>query len=233
MPNDVEAPTTPLATPGGVPKRRQMCLIFGLAVLCWGAVLLYLMRDVHLTDRQSYMDNLDFKGADIDSIFGVETASACYQRCEEHESCLAYTYVKSEHVCWLKGEGDTLLTRSSRASVLYVRARRTSLLRVARTEGTGQLAPGRRRGAYAVHVPASGEPYRTHRTHHTHRTHVPCPTAGYTSKANPNTVSGAINSTLAKIRRSTAGGRGNGSFGPFDSGVGYQGWQQEVWEQEG
>ena len=37
----------------------------------------------------------------------METASACYQRCEEHESCLAYTYVKSEHVCWLKGEGYT------------------------------------------------------------------------------------------------------------------------------
>ena len=51
--------------------------------------------------------NLDSQGADIDSIFGVETASACYQRCEEHESCLAYTYVKSEHVCWLKGEGYT------------------------------------------------------------------------------------------------------------------------------
>merc|ERR1719345_437192 len=89
------------------------------------------------------MDNLDFKGADIDSIFGVATASACYQRCEEHESCLAYTYVKSEHVCWLKGEG-------------------------------------------------------------------------YTSKPNPNTVSGAINSTLAAIRRSSNPNRGNDSYPEWD-----------------
>ena len=114
---------------------------------------MYLMHDVHLTDRQSHMDNLDFKGADIDSIFGVETASACYQRCEEHESCLAYTYVKSEHVCWLKGEG-------------------------------------------------------------------------YTAKPNPNTVSGAINSTLAEIRRSSTGRGTNGSYGAF-GGDDFPDWKQE------
>ena len=91
------------------------------------------------------------QGADIDSIFGVETASACYKRCEEHESCLAYTYVKSEHVCWLKGEG-------------------------------------------------------------------------YTSKPNSNTVSGAINSTLAALRRNSAV---NGSYHAFDGGTRYPEWDQE------
>ena len=147
MSRDVEAPPTtpPAAGLGGIPKRRQLCLLFGLISISWGGFLVYLMyHGVHVTDRQSYMDNLDFKGANIDSIFGVETANACYKRCEEHESCLAYTYVKSEHVCWLKGEG-------------------------------------------------------------------------YTAKSNPNTVSGAINATLADIRRSSAGSHTNGSFGAFDS----------------
>ena len=81
----------------------------------------------------------------------METASACYKRCEEHESCLAYTYVKSEHVCWLKGEG-------------------------------------------------------------------------YTTKPNSNTVSGAINSTLAALRRSSAV---NGSYNAFDGGTRYPEWDQE------
>ena len=118
--------------PCSIPKRRQLFLLFGLVSITWCSFLLYMMHDIHLSDRQSYMDNLDFKGADIDSVFGVETASECYRRCEEHDSCLAYTYVKSEQVCWLKGEG-------------------------------------------------------------------------YSTKSNPNTISGAINSTLAAMRRSVVG----------------------------
>ena len=42
-----------------------------------------------------------------------------------------------------------VLTRAG-ASVLYVRAARTSLLRAVRTGGEGQLAPGRHHGTYAV-----------------------------------------------------------------------------------
>lgn len=116
---------------GPIPKRRQLFLLFGLVSITWGSFLLVMMHDIHLSDRQSFMDNLDFKGADIDSIFGIETASECYRRCEEHDSCLAYTFVKSEQVCWLKGEG-------------------------------------------------------------------------YSTKSNPNTMSGAINATLAAKRRSDA-----------------------------
>ena len=45
------------------------------------------------------------------------------------------------------------------ASVLYVRAARTSLLRAARTEGTGQLALAGHCCTHAVCVPASGVPH--------------------------------------------------------------------------
>ena len=189
---DVERATTAPGAPK--PSVKKMCLVFSIVIMIWFAVLVYIISGVKAPDRQSYyMDNLDFKansiatpsshahphpnpdcraasllatthtliltlasplvsqGADIDSIFGVETASACYKRCEEHESCLAYTYVKSEHVCWLKGEG-------------------------------------------------------------------------YTSKPNSNTVSGAINSTLAALRRNSAV---NGSYNGFDGGTRYPEWDQE------
>ena len=135
MTADVESPSSAVTPPtegacGPIPKRRQLFLLFGLISVTWAGFLIYMMQGLHLTDRVSYMDNLDYQGADIDSIFGVETANACYKRCEDHDSCLAYTYVKSEHVCWLKGEG-------------------------------------------------------------------------WTAKSNPNTISGAINATLASIRRSS------------------------------
>ena len=45
------------------------------------------------------------------------------------------------------------------ASVLYVRATRSSLLREVRTSGAGQLAPGPTHGAYAHGVPTSAVPY--------------------------------------------------------------------------
>ena len=40
-------------------------------------------------------------------------------------------------------------------------------------------------------------------------------------------MSGAINSTLAAIRRSSAGGRVNGSYGAFGGGDSYPGWDEE------
>lgn len=48
---------------------------------------------------------MDFAGADIDSLYGVETAVQCRRACEEHSKCLAFTYVRTEKACWLKGEG--------------------------------------------------------------------------------------------------------------------------------
>ena len=62
--------------------------------------------------------------------------------------------------------GLAVLTRTPRgASVLYVRATRTSLLRAVRTRGAGQLAPRYRyrrpqaRYARRTRVPAPGVPY--------------------------------------------------------------------------
>ena len=111
------------------PKRKRLFFLFGFISITWCTVLIFVMHDMRLTEHQSLQDNLDFKGADIDSIYDTESASACSMACEKHPSCLAFTYVKSEKVCWLKGEG-------------------------------------------------------------------------YASKSNPNTVSGAINATLAAERRS-------------------------------
>ena len=52
---DVEA-----ATPLGAPKKR-MCLVFGIVIMTWFSVLVYIISGVKAPDRQSYMDNLDFK----------------------------------------------------------------------------------------------------------------------------------------------------------------------------
>ena len=50
-------------------------------------------------------DETDYSGADIDSIYGVESTLQCQSACEEHPRCFAFTFVKSEQACWLKGEG--------------------------------------------------------------------------------------------------------------------------------
>ena len=60
-------------------------------------------------------------------------------------------------------------------------------------------------------------PHPSSLTPHPHPT--PTPT--------PNQVSGAINSTLAAIRRSSAAGRVNGSYGAFDGADSYPGWGEE------
>jgi len=54
---DVEAATTPVSAQ----KKRKMCLIFGIVVMTWFCVLMYIISGVKAPDRQSYMDNLDFK----------------------------------------------------------------------------------------------------------------------------------------------------------------------------
>ena len=86
-------------------KRRQLFLLFGLVSFSWLSFLLFMLSDLKLSEHQSLQENLDFKGADLDSRYGIESAAACYAACVEHPSCLAFTYVKSESVCWLKGEG--------------------------------------------------------------------------------------------------------------------------------
>jgi hypothetical protein len=50
-------------------------------------------------------DDVDYTGADIDSLYGIETHLQCKSACEEHPRCFAFTFVKAESACWLKGEG--------------------------------------------------------------------------------------------------------------------------------
>ena len=88
-------------------KRRQLFLLFGLVSFSWLSFLLFMLSDLKLSEHQSLQENLDFKGADLDSRYGIESAAACYAACVEHPSCLAFTYVKSESVCWLKGEATS------------------------------------------------------------------------------------------------------------------------------
>ena len=61
---DVESAT---AAPGAPkPSVKKMCLIFGIVIMIWFAVLVYIISGVKAPDRQSYyMDNLDFKASSI------------------------------------------------------------------------------------------------------------------------------------------------------------------------
>lgn len=48
-------------------------------------------------------ENLDFKGADIEAKYGIASASDCSKTCEQHPTCLAFTYVKSEQASRPRG----------------------------------------------------------------------------------------------------------------------------------
>ena len=95
---------------------------------------------------------MDFTGADIDSVYGIESMTDCRDYCERHPRCLAFTFVKTERACWLKGEG-------------------------------------------------------------------------FSKRANPNTISGSINTTLAEVRRRTLNDSSadDGSFAWRGGGVGEEG----------
>ena len=59
---DVESATTAPGAPK--PSVKKMCLIFGIVIMIWFAVLVYIISGVKAPDRQSYyMDNLDFKAS--------------------------------------------------------------------------------------------------------------------------------------------------------------------------
>ena len=64
-----------------------------------------MMHDLH--GEVHLEEGKDFNGADITSLYNIESAIACRTACEEHRLCLAFTYVKTDRVCWLKGEGFT------------------------------------------------------------------------------------------------------------------------------
>eukprot|EP00964_Phaeocystis_antarctica_P022723 scaffold12644_cov60-Phaeocystis_antarctica.AAC.1 len=82
-----------------------------------------------------------------------------------HPNC-HHTYPKTESVRYSLAFSHNSYAYPLILLVLYVRATRTSLLRAARTRGTGQLAPkthaltqGPTHCTCAVRVPASGVPY--------------------------------------------------------------------------
>ena len=61
---DVESATTAPGAPK--PSVKKMCLIFGIVIMIWFAVLVYIISGVKAPDRQSYyMDNLDFKASSV------------------------------------------------------------------------------------------------------------------------------------------------------------------------
>ncbi len=101
---DVEtAAKPPPAAPGRL-RRPQLFLIFGVLSFVWLGALVYMMHGLH-DGGVRLEEQMDFAGADIDSLYGIETAVQCRAACEEHPRCLAFTYVKTEKACWLKGEG--------------------------------------------------------------------------------------------------------------------------------
>jgi hypothetical protein len=99
---DVEA-AAPVRAAAPPKKRRTLFLLFGCLSVSWLAAIVYMMHD--LREEVRYEESMDFAGADIDSVYGLETAAACRTACEEHPRCLAFTYVKTDKACWLKGEG--------------------------------------------------------------------------------------------------------------------------------
>ena len=94
-------PTSPSTTNSSAreqPKRKRLFFLFGFISVTWCGVLVFVMHDMRLAEHKALQDNLDFKGADIDSLYDIETAAACSHACEDHPRCLAFTYVKSEKV---------------------------------------------------------------------------------------------------------------------------------------
>ena len=107
-PADPEAALQPLQNPkekkSSSPRRPQLFLLLGCLSLTWLGALVFLMHDIH-PQHGSWYESVDYTGGDIDSIFGVESMPECRMLCEQHPRCLAFTWVKGERACWLKGEG--------------------------------------------------------------------------------------------------------------------------------
>ena len=93
----------PLVAPGRL-RRPQLFLIFGALSFVWLGALMWMMHGMH-NGGERLEEQMDFAGADIDSLYGVEDAVKCRISCEEHPRCLAFTYVKTDKACWLKGQG--------------------------------------------------------------------------------------------------------------------------------
>ena len=131
-PSDPEAALAPLRRPEEKrqPLRRpHLFLLLGCLSLTWLGALVFLMHDLHPVTHGSWYESTDYTGGDIDSIFGVESMPECRLLCEEHPRCLAFTWVKGERACWLKGEGYSVhsnpnaVSGSVNATLLDVRRR--------------------------------------------------------------------------------------------------------------
>ena len=87
-------------------RRPQLFLILVALSLVWLGSLVWLMHDLHPSRHSDgQMEGADFLGGDIDSLFDISSPSECRAACEQHPRCMAFTYVKAEHACWLKGAG--------------------------------------------------------------------------------------------------------------------------------
>jgi hypothetical protein len=88
------------------PRKPRLSLFLMLAAvsLVWLFTIVWTMHGMHGTEHD-LAPNVDFEGGDIDSVADVATVTACQLACESHPRCLAFTYVKSQKLCWRKGEG--------------------------------------------------------------------------------------------------------------------------------
>ena len=93
------------------PKRLNAFLLLGIISLAWLLAMICVMRYVHQPPSHGKVEEaVDFAGGDIDSAYGVDSMIECRTRCEMHARCIAFTYVKKERACWLKGPAGSRRT---------------------------------------------------------------------------------------------------------------------------
>ena len=100
---DVESPMK--SAPAARPRRASAFLVLGAFSLFWLLAMVWIVHIMHTPSHGKVEEATDFMGGDISSAYGVQTMLECRTRCEEHPHCVAFTYVKKELACWLKGPG--------------------------------------------------------------------------------------------------------------------------------
>ena len=131
------AASKPLVAPGRL-RRPQLFLIFGALSFVWLGALMWMMHGMH-NGGEHLEEQMDFAGADIDSLYGVEDAVKCRIACEEHPRCLAFTYVKTDKACWLKGQGY-----SAKSNPNTISGSINETLKIARLSALNHSHDGRR-----------------------------------------------------------------------------------------
>merc|ERR1740121_1324714 len=56
---------------------------------------------------------MDYKGADLDTVYGIFTPAACAAACWHRPACKSYTFAKAQAACYLKGDAKPRRRSSS------------------------------------------------------------------------------------------------------------------------